>query len=170
VRDSKLTLRYAVAPDSEDYYFDAVGWRDQFRHNRPDSVEEDPHRLRYKLGLTAVSRRLSELIIIFLQLSPTHHSNMSINGVNSHANGNVLPALALSADEFLKHDYDFMIIGGGTAGLAVAARLSENPDVTVGVLEAGKNKLDDFLVDTPGTFLHLLGAYEYLQSTKFSRC
>ena len=82
---------------------------------------------------------------------------MSTNGVNGQTNGNVLPALSLTADDFLKHDYDFVIIGGGTAGLAVAARLSENPYVTVGVLEAGKNKLDDFLVDTPGTFTHLLG-------------
>mgnify|MGYP001211916775 CR=1 FL=1 len=47
---------------------------------------------------------------------------MSTNGVNGHTNGNVLPALALSADE------------------------------------AGKNKLDDFLVDTPGAFTHLLSA------------
>jgi choline dehydrogenase-like flavoprotein len=95
---------------------------------------------------------------------------MSTNGVNGHANGNVLPALALSAEDFLKHDYDFVIIGGGTAGLTVAARLSENPDVKVGVLEAGKNKLDDFLVDTPGTFLHLLGAWHDLQPRKVSRC
>jgi len=86
---------------------------------------------------------------------------MSANG---HTDGNVLPALALNADEFLKHDYDYLIIGGGTAGLAVAARLSENPDVTVGVLEAGKNKLDDFIVDTPGAFTQLLGALKRLQS------
>jgi hypothetical protein len=54
-----------VAPDSEDYCFNAVVWRDQFRHNRPESVEEGPYGLRYKLGLTAVSQRLSELDIIF---------------------------------------------------------------------------------------------------------
>ena len=86
---------------------------------------------------------------------------MSTDSVNGNANAQVLPALALNADDFLKHDYDFVIIGGGTAGLAVAARLTENPDVTVGVLEAGKNKLDDFLVDTPGTFTQLLGNDEY---------
>lgn len=33
----------------------------------------------------------------------------------------------------------------GTAGLVVAARLTENPDVTVGVLEAGKNRLGDMV-------------------------
>src|SRR6202034_678524 len=47
-----------------------------------------------------------------------------------------LPALC-SIDDFLKHEYDFIIIGGGTAGLCVAARLTEIPNVQVGVLEAG---------------------------------
>jgi choline dehydrogenase-like flavoprotein len=47
-----------------------------------------------------------------------------------------LPALS-SLDDFPRHEYDFLIVGGGTAGLAVAARLSENPDWQIGVLEAG---------------------------------
>ena len=80
------------------------------------------------------------------------------NSTNAH---NALPALLTSADEFLSNDFDFVIVGGGTAGLAIAARLSENPDVTVGVLEAGKSRLDDPLVDTPAMFLQLLGNPEY---------
>ncbi|KAL4965166.1 GMC family oxidoreductase [Aspergillus stella-maris] len=33
--------------------------------------------------------------------------------------------------------YDYVVIGGGTSGLAIAARLAEDPGVTVAVIEAG---------------------------------
>lgn len=33
--------------------------------------------------------------------------------------------------------YDYVIVGGGTAGLTVAARLTENPAISVAVIEAG---------------------------------
>lgn len=33
--------------------------------------------------------------------------------------------------------YDYVVIGGGTSGLAIAARLAEIPGATVAVIEAG---------------------------------
>lgn len=62
-----------------------------------------------------------------------------------------LPALC-SVDDFLKHQYDFIVIGGGTAGLCVAARLTEIPNVQVGVLEAGPAHLNDPMIMIPALY------------------
>lgn len=38
--------------------------------------------------------------------------------------------------------FDYVVIGGGTAGLVVAARLTEDLNVNVIVLEAGEERLE----------------------------
>ncbi|CDS82146.1 related to Glucose dehydrogenase [acceptor] precursor [Sporisorium scitamineum] len=46
-------------------------------------------------------------------------------------------------------EFDHVIVGGGTAGLAVAARLSEDASVTVGVIEAGLWRPEDPKINYP---------------------
>lgn len=48
--------------------------------------------------------------------------------------------------------YDFVVVGGGAAGLALAARLAETSSVTVAVVEAGGDHKDNPVVNVPGMF------------------
>ncbi|KAK7029895.1 GMC oxidoreductase [Favolaschia claudopus] len=48
--------------------------------------------------------------------------------------------------------FDYVIVGGGTAGLALASRLSEDPTVRVVVLEAGEANLHDPNILIPAQF------------------
>jgi len=60
---------------------------------------------------------------------------------------------------FTSRRFDFVVVGGGTAGLAVAARLSEHSGLSVGVLEAGPALLDadDENIRIPGHYGRSLG-------------
>lgn len=84
-------------------------------------------------------------------MSTNGNTNGHANGhANGHTNGNSSSAIC-SVKEFTEQNFDYVVVGGGTAGLCVAARLSENPDVKVGVIEAGADRMDV----RPYLFLHV---------------
>ena len=57
--------------------------------------------------------------------------------------------------------FDYIIIGGGTAGLTVANRLTEDADIRVLVIEAGQDRTKDPLVQIPGLVVGMYGKPEY---------
>jgi choline dehydrogenase-like flavoprotein len=61
-------------------------------------------------------------------------------------------SISSSPASFAKASYDYIVVGGGTAGLALAVRLSECGKHTVGVLEAGISGFGDPIIDIPGNF------------------
>jgi choline oxidase len=54
------------------------------------------------------------------------------------------------------HSFDYVVVGGGSAGAAVAARLSEDPEVTVGLLEAGPTDVDEDVILRLNRWMELL--------------
>ncbi|KZV83816.1 alcohol oxidase [Exidia glandulosa HHB12029] len=58
-------------------------------------------------------------------------------------------AIEVDATTFAKQNFDFIVCGGGTAGTALAVRLSEISSFKVGVIEGGKYHKDDLKILTP---------------------
>ena len=53
--------------------------------------------------------------------------------------------------------YDYVIVGGGTCGLVVANRLSENQNISVLVVEAGDSVFNNADVTDPNSYGKALG-------------
>lgn len=62
---------------------------------------------------------------------------------------------------FAATNFDFVVVGGGTAGLAVAARLAEKSTWSIGVIEVGQYRPNDPLIDVPKNFGSTLGNANY---------
>ena len=71
------------------------------------------------------------------------------------------PGLHITRDDQLLKSYDFIIVGGGTGGLALARRLTEKATTHVLVLEAGPypSAEDKAIMDIP--FFHNQAGWKY---------
>ena len=73
----------------------------------------------------------------------------------------------------MNQDADFVIIGGGTAGITLATRLTEDANLKVLVLEAGEDMNSDPRVITPALWPSLLGtdaAWNFTSVPQVSLC
>ncbi|KFY84262.1 hypothetical protein V500_09458 [Pseudogymnoascus sp. VKM F-4518 (FW-2643)] len=66
-----------------------------------------------------------------------------------------------SADELTNRKFDYIIVGGGTAGLVLANRLTDDPTIHVAVIEAGSANIDDPNLLTPALFSTVISNEKY---------
>jgi choline dehydrogenase len=62
-----------------------------------------------------------------------------------------------SSEKQFIHNYDYVIIGGGTAGCLLANRLSKCSSITVALIEAGQSNRYNPLVHVPVGYLFCMG-------------
>lgn len=78
---------------------------------------------------SAIMKLLSlfSILLAFTKASPIQQEKRQLNGLLSSLAG------TLGVDQA----FDYIVLGGGTAGLTIAKRLAENTGVSVAVIEAG---------------------------------
>jgi choline dehydrogenase len=64
-----------------------------------------------------------------------------------------LAALAVMARPSAAVTYDYVIVGAGAAGLLLANRLTENPDISVAIIDPGGDQENNTMVSDPNAWL-----------------
>jgi hypothetical protein len=72
--------------------------------------------------------RILQVVVLLAWISDCYGS--PFNSFTPHA-------VVFNHTEQLRQNYDYIIAGGGTSGLVVANRLTENPRISVLVIERG---------------------------------
>lgn len=67
----------------------------------------------------------------------------------------------MTPEAFASTSFDFLIAGGGIAGLVLANRLTEIPTVSVGVIKVGEGLTNDTKALTPLYIFDVTGDLKY---------
>lgn len=97
---------------------------------------------------------LFSLLLISVAASPVQQEKRQLNGFLA----------SLAGTLGVQQSFDYIVLGGGTAGLTIAKRLAENKSVSVAVIEAGTlyQVAAPVLTTTPAGDVSFVGMLSFL--------
>ena len=84
-------------------------------------------------------------------------ARLGLIALHALAVADALPSIVTTTPPANGSSFDFIIIGGGTGGLALSARLSAHPNIRVLTIEAGLDNRTDLATESLFEFSAVLG-------------